>query len=85
MLAHWVGVSESHLSKMFVKEAGEKFIDYLTRIRIQKAKELMGTGMKLYEISERVGYPNPEHFSRVFKKEAGLSPAQYRDRMESQK
>ena len=85
LLAHWVGVSESHLSKMFVKEAGEKFIDYLTRIRIQKAKELMGTGMKLYEISERVGYPNPEHFSRVFKKEAGLSPAQYRDRMESQK
>jgi two-component system response regulator YesN len=85
LVGNWVGVSESHLSKLFVKDAGVKFIDYLTRIRIQKAKDLMGTGMKLYEISESVGYPNPEHFSRVFKKEVGLSPAQYRDKMEQQK
>ncbi|MCU6794963.1 helix-turn-helix domain-containing protein [Paenibacillus sp. WQ 127069] len=85
LVSNWVGVSESHLSKLFVKDAGVKFIDYLTRIRIQKAKDLMNTGMKLYEISESVGYPNPEHFSRVFKKEVGLSPAQYRDKMEQQK
>ncbi|TVY05452.1 response regulator transcription factor [Paenibacillus cremeus] len=85
LVSEWVGVSEGHLSKLFVKEAGYKFIDYLTGIRIEKAKELMHTGLKLYEISEQVGYPNPEHFSRVFKKEVGLSPAQYRERLDAQK
>jgi|GEM_PF-519820 two-component system response regulator YesN len=84
LISKMVGVSESHLSKLFVKETGENFIDYLTKIRIRQAIEWMKTDMKLYEIAEKVGYLNPEHFSRVFKKTMGMSPAQYREQLESQ-
>ncbi|MGG4034234.1 helix-turn-helix domain-containing protein [Paenibacillus cisolokensis] len=82
LISKMVGISESHLSKLFVKETGEKFIDYLTKIRVNQAIELMKTDMKLYEIAEKVGYLNPEHFSRVFKKTTGLNPAQYREQLE---
>nr|WP_255570864.1 response regulator [Cohnella sp. CFH 77786] len=80
-VSEWIGVSESHLSKQFAKETGENFIVYLTRLRVRKAIELMGGGMKLFEIAERVGYPNPEYFSRIFKKMTGRTPQQYRDEM----
>lgn len=80
-VSEMIGVSESHLSKVFVRETGEKFIDYLTRVRIKKAIQLFASEMRMYEIAERVGYSNAEHFSRVFKKMTGMSPVQYRDRM----
>ena len=74
-----VGVSESHLSKQFVKETGMNFVEFVTKLRIQKAKRLLEAGMKMYEVSIQIGYENPEHFSRVFKKNVGLSPQQYRE------
>ena len=78
-VSEWVGVSESHLSKQFTKETGENFIAYVTHIRIEKAIQLMWGGMKLFEIAEKVGYPNQGHFSRIFKKIIGLTPQQYRE------
>ncbi|WNR46293.1 response regulator [Paenibacillus roseipurpureus] len=78
-VSEWVGVTESHLSKQFVKETGENFIAYVTQIRIEKAIQLMWGGMKLFEIAERVGYPNQGHFSRMFKKVTGQTPQQYRE------
>ena len=51
-----------------MKEAGTKFSAYLTDLRMQKAKNLMvSTDLRMYEISERVGYHNVEHFNRMFK------------------
>ncbi|MHA0856125.1 helix-turn-helix domain-containing protein [Paenibacillus sp. CMAA1364] len=73
-----LGVSESYLSKQFSKEIGINFIKYLTNLRIEKAKEHLGNGLKIYEVAEQVGYDNPEHFSRVFKKATGISPLAYR-------
>jgi two-component system, response regulator YesN len=79
MVAQNVGLSEAYLSKLFVKETGETFIQYLTKKRITKACEMLRmTSMKIYEIAEKVGYENVEHFSRVFKKVIGVSPNQYK-------
>jgi two-component system response regulator YesN len=74
-----VGVSESYLSKQFVKEVGCNFIHYLTKLRIEEAKQLLEQGIKNSDISERIGYLNHEHFSRIFKKMTGFSPKAYRE------
>jgi two-component system response regulator YesN len=77
-ISEMVGVSESYLSKQFAKEIGINFISYLTNLRIEKAKEGLENGLKIYDVAEKVGYVNPEHFSRIFKKVTGLSPVAYR-------
>jgi AraC-like DNA-binding protein len=70
-----VGVSKNHLSWEFARETGETLTEHLARVRIEEAKRLLSsTTLKVYEVGERVGYPNVEHFSRVFKKVAGVSP-----------
>ncbi|CAH1231106.1 Protein-glutamate methylesterase/protein-glutamine glutaminase [Paenibacillus allorhizoplanae] len=78
-VSEWAQVTESHLSKQFVKETGEHFIEYVTKLRINEAARLIESEMKMYEIAVKVGYENPEHFSRVFKKYRGMSPQKYRD------
>jgi len=73
------GVSKNHLSFEFSRETGETFIQYLSRFRVEEAKRLLATTRLLvYEVGERVGYPNVEHFSRVFKKLVGVSPARFK-------
>ncbi|WP_171693466.1 helix-turn-helix domain-containing protein [Paenibacillus germinis] len=82
LISEMVGVSESYLSKQFVKEVGCNFIHYLTKLRIEEAKQLLELGIKISDISERIGYLNPEHFSRIFKKMTGFSPKAYRESLE---
>jgi two-component system response regulator YesN len=78
MVSELVELSESHFSITFTKEMGETFTEYLTKIRLERAKELIATtNLKLYEICAQVGYTNAEHFSRVFKKIVGCSPKDY--------
>ncbi|MGN7456233.1 response regulator [Paenibacillus pasadenensis] len=78
-------MSTSYFSQMFKQETGETFVEYLTRIRMAKAKELLeNTPLKLYEIAARVGYSDPNYFSLAFKKHAGLSPREYREQARGQ-
>ena len=78
-VADYVGFNEKYLSTRFTKEAGTTFSAYLTDLRMQKAKNLMvSTDLRMYEISERVGYHNVEHFNRMFKKSFGVSPGDFR-------
>jgi two-component system response regulator YesN len=73
------GVSKNHLSFEFSRETGETFTEYVARVRVDEAKRLLATtSLLVYEIGVRVGYPSVEHFSRVFKKVAGMSPVKFR-------
>jgi two-component system response regulator YesN len=80
-VAAHVNLSPSHFSVVFSHEACQTFKDYLTEIRIKKAKELLrNTVLKAAEISYRIGYNDPHYFSYVFRKKTGLSPTEFRSR-----
>ncbi|MDR2073091.1 MAG: response regulator [Spirochaetaceae bacterium] len=77
--ASYVGISPNHLSTVFSQEMGETFVEYLTRIRIGRAKELLeNTAMKSAGIACETGFSDPHYFSFIFKKNTGLSPREYR-------
>lgn len=72
-------MNRSYLSTLFKKSTGQKFVDYLNDIRIEKACHLLGTSnRKLFHIAKMVGYDNVKYFFRIFKKRKGVSPEQYR-------
>ncbi|MCL4267493.1 MAG: response regulator [Anaerolineae bacterium] len=74
-----VNLSASHFSVIFSQEMGESFKDYLTRIRMERAKELLRTtNLKCAEIAYQSGYNDPHYFSHVFHKHIGLPPQQFR-------
>jgi two-component system response regulator YesN len=73
-------LNPNYFSEMFKNQTGENFIDYLTRYRMERAKELLkDVRMKTYQVSHRVGYDNADYFCKVFKKVVGVPPGQYRD------
>lgn len=74
-------VNKNYLADTFKKETGLTLGDYLTEVKIYRAKVLLQTTqLKLYEISDLLGYRHAEYFSRVFKKETGLTPQNYREK-----
>ena len=74
-----VGFSATYFSVMFKKETGEGFAKYLTRVRMDRAKELLrDTNIPVSEICERVGYADRKHFTHTFRKATGLNPAEFR-------
>jgi len=75
--ARFAGVHPQYLSRMFSQEKGESFVDYLTRLRISKAKELLKGGQNVKETAAEVGYADANYFSRLFKKWEGMSPGDY--------
>ena len=72
----------AHLfSSIFSKEVGRTFVEYMTELRMDKAKELlMCSSMKTSEIGHSVGYKDSHYFSYIFKKKQGCSPKEYRAR-----
>lgn len=75
-----------YFSKLFKQHAGINFTEYLTRLRIDKAKELIQTGQyKMYEVGSMVGYPNSKYFYRVFKQTVGCTPTEYAERANGEK
>lgn len=80
-VCHHIYMSISYFSAQFKLHTGETFVEYLTRIRLDKAKELLSiTQLKTYEIAARVGYNDPQYFSVIFKRNTGMTPKEYRAR-----
>lgn len=78
--ARHIHVHPMYLSKIFKKETGINFIEYLTEVRIAKAKQFLADDrLKIYEVSGKVGYHDPKHFSKVFKSAVGVTPYEYRN------
>ncbi|CAN7389343.1 response regulator [Paenibacillus sp. LjRoot153] len=78
-VAEYLQLSPAYLSNLFKKETGQNFIDYLTEVRIGRAKFLLKTtDLKNAEIAREVGYADEYYFSKVFKKNVGESPLKYR-------
>lgn len=81
-LAEQFHVARNYFSRLFKKEMGEGCNEYITRKRIERAKQLLADSrLKTYEIAEQVGYHDTNYFSLAFKKNTGLSPKEYRDRL----
>lgn len=82
-VANHVGISKNYFSQLFHDVVGVRFWDYLTRVRINAAKNLLGTTtLSNYEISERIGYESEYHFNRKFKEVVGVTPRHFQNRTE---
>ncbi len=74
-----IGVSPSYFSSTFKREMGISFVQYLTTLRMNRAKELLVKSEgKTYEIAQAIGFTEPNYFSFCFKRHEGVSPSQYR-------
>lgn len=78
-LAHQINISKAYLCTLFKQNTGQTIMDYLSKIRIYKAADLLRDPQsKVNEVGDLVGYSDPGYFTRIFKKHFGISPSQYR-------
>lgn len=78
-IAAAIHVSPNYLGKVFYSTAGEYLTDFINRVRIEHAKELLaGSGMSVGEVAEAVGIGDQHYFAKLFKKYCGISPKEYR-------
>jgi AraC-like DNA-binding protein/ligand-binding sensor protein len=79
MVAQSVYLSPNYFSYLFKEQTGNTFIEYLTRIRLQEAKQLLiETELSVRDIAEKVGYNDPSYFGMVFRKSESMTPGRYR-------
>ena len=78
-IARHIKISPTYLSRIFSQEHGKGIQEYLTELRIQKAKQLLAeTDCKIYEIAANVGYQDAIYFNKLFKRRTGKTPKEYR-------
>ncbi len=76
-IAQNFGFSSSYLSRKFKQDTGKNFVEYLTDLRMKKALRYAELGYKMYQTASEVGIPDPNYFSRCFKKYTGMSYSEY--------
>lgn len=84
-VAKEMNMSYHYFSKFFKDSTGKNFVDYLTELRIEKAKEILKeASINVKEVCDKVGYSDPNYFSKIFKKVTGMTPTEYRNNILSQ-
>lgn len=82
-LAKRYGYSQTHCSRLLKQNTGRNYVELVRLLRMKQAGLLLeNSGLRLFEISDLVGYENPETFIRAFKKEYGMTPGAFRKRRE---
>ena len=80
-LSRELDISPYYFSKLFKEETGSNFVEYLTGLRMDQAKVMLkDENLSMKEICAAIGYSDPNYFSRIFKKNVGLTPTEYRER-----
>jgi AraC family transcriptional regulator len=81
-LAQDIGISPSHLRRLFKNSTGQTLHEYIEDVRVAQAKEMLANSqLRLKVISHRVGFSHPSAFSAAFRKATGESPRDYRERL----
>ncbi|WP_372661731.1 response regulator [Cohnella sp.] len=82
LIADQTGVTPGYLSSLFHQNVNESYIKFLTRVRMEYAAKLLQAKppVKVYDVSEKVGYVSVKHFSYVFKQHYGIPPGEYQDK-----
>lgn len=82
-VSRYVDISPYYFSKLFREEMNQTFVEYLTALRIEKAKRMLSvpSSVSVKEVCAAVGYSDPNYFSRIFKKITGQTPTEYRDQL----
>ena len=79
-VAQTAGISPYYFSKLFKEGTGMNFTEYITGLRIERAKQLLSNReLSIKQVCLDSGYGNPNYFSRIFKKWTGITPTEFRD------
>ncbi|MWV42907.1 helix-turn-helix domain-containing protein [Paenibacillus sp. HJL G12] len=77
-MAGYLNLNSSYFSRLFKRETNQNFIEYVNRVKLQKAKQLLQQSNKtVEEISDYLGYANKSYFIKLFKREIGMTPSEY--------
>lgn len=77
-IAQYINLSVVHTSRLFKKETGKTVLDYISEVKLTKAKQMLDTGKyKVYEVADELGFNNAHYFSTLFKKFTGSTPSEY--------
>lgn len=79
-IADAVNANPSYLSRVFKRECNETITEYITHMRIEKAKELLLSDKLIYMVAESTGFHDPAYFSTTFKKYTGMSPKEFKQK-----
>lgn len=80
MITEHLAISTSYFSAIFKSRTGATFVEYLTRVRMEKAQQILAfTDRRTYEAAEDVGFSDPHYFSVTFKRVTGMTPKEYRE------
>ena len=82
VISNYASLNYSYFSQLFKEYTGENFINYLRRLRIEKAKKLLSDGeYRINEVSKMVGYVDSKQFTKIFRKLTGVSPSEYKEKI----